>query len=102
MSRLPSLFVSHGAPTFALYPGTAGQALRDMAARLLEAYGTPRAIVVVSAHWETAEVTVGASEQPATIHDFGGFPEALYEGRPGTVRNPRENHLADCSKTEIT
>lgn len=78
MSRLPSLFVSHGAPTFALYPGTAGQALRDMAARLLEAYGTPRAIVVVSAHWETGEVTVGASEQPATLHDFGGFPEALY------------------------
>lgn len=78
MSRLPSLFVSHGAPTFALNPGTAGQALHDMAARLLQAYGTPRAIVVVSAHWETPEATVGASGQPATIHDFGGFPEALY------------------------
>ena len=78
MSRLPSLFVPHGAPTFALNPGIAGQALRNMAARLLDAYGMPRAIVVVSAHWETAQVTVGASEQPTTIHDFGGFPQALY------------------------
>jgi len=78
MSRLPSLFVPHGAPTFALNPGAAGQALREMADRLLQAYGAPRAIVMISAHWGTAQVTIGASEHPATIHDFGGFPEALY------------------------
>ncbi|MEN9317022.1 MAG: hypothetical protein RIS35_3415 [Pseudomonadota bacterium] len=72
---LPTLFVPHGAPTFALRPGAAGAALARMAANLSE----PRAIVVVSPHWETSEVTVGFAERPATIHDFRGFPAPLYE-----------------------
>ena len=41
--------------------------------------GTPRAIVVVSPHWDTAMPTVGFATQPATIHDFGGFDPRLYE-----------------------
>ena len=73
-SKQPSLFVPHGAPTFALRPGAAGVALSAAAVTLPQA----RAIVIVSAHWDTALPTVGFAERPETIHDFSGFPAALY------------------------
>ena len=68
------LFVPHGAPTFALNPGAAGAAMSAMVPKL----STPRAIVVVSPHWETRIPTVSMATQLETIHDFYGFPEALY------------------------
>lgn len=71
---LPSLFVPHGAPTFALNPGAAGAALREQALHL----PPPRAIIIVSAHWETLTPTLGDAPRLDTIHDFHGFPEALY------------------------
>jgi 4,5-DOPA dioxygenase extradiol len=73
-SAQPALFVPHGAPTFALRPGAAGAALSAMA----QALELPRAIIIVSPHWDTALPTVGFAERPATIHDFSGFPQALY------------------------
>ncbi|MBM3398599.1 MAG: dioxygenase [Betaproteobacteria bacterium] len=69
------LFVPHGSPMFALHPGAAGAAMTQVAAQL----GTPRAIVVVSPHWDTAVPTVGLASCPETIHDFGGFDPRLYE-----------------------
>ena len=71
---LPSLFISHGSPMLALQPGASGPAL----ARLASELPRPRAIVVVSAHWESSELRVSATAQPRTWHDFGGFPAALY------------------------
>ena len=74
MITLPSLFLSHGAPTFALEPGRAGPLLTAMGERIPR----PRAILVASAHWMTRGVEVSSAKQPETIHDFGGFPSALY------------------------
>ncbi|QJQ19751.1 dioxygenase [Pseudomonas sp. SK] len=71
---LPSLFISHGSPMLALQPGASGPALAGLANRLAR----PKAIVVVSAHWESRELLVTGSERPETWHDFHGFPQALY------------------------
>ena len=73
--KTPAIFISHGAPTFAIEPGLAGAQL----AALGRAIGKVRAIVILSPHWVTRGVEVGAAPRPATIHDFGGFPQALYE-----------------------
>lgn len=72
---LPTLFISHGSPLFALRPGRLGPALATLGQRLPR----PRAVVVVSPHWmrPTLEVSTAASRE--TMHDFGGFPRPLYE-----------------------
>lgn len=71
---LPSLFISHGSPMLALEPGASGPALARLAAELPR----PRAVLVVSAHWESRELLLGSAAQPRTWHDFGGFPAELY------------------------
>ncbi|MGH8464817.1 MAG: DODA-type extradiol aromatic ring-opening family dioxygenase [Pseudomonas sp.] len=71
---LPSLFISHGSPMLALEPGASGPALKRLAAELPR----PKAIVVVSAHWESNDLRVTSNPQPETWHDFGGFPAALF------------------------
>jgi 4,5-DOPA dioxygenase extradiol len=71
----PVAFVPHGSPMFALEPGAAGAALADLPAL----WARPRAIVVVSPHWETAVPTVGCATRLETIHDFGGFDPRLYD-----------------------
>jgi 4,5-DOPA dioxygenase extradiol len=70
----PSLFVSHGSPEILITQSLA----RDFLTGLGTALGRPDAILLVSAHWETAEPALNAVETNATIHDFGGFPAPLY------------------------
>lgn len=71
---LPSLFISHGSPMLALNKTPAHAFLRDLGKRL-----APKAVVVISAHWESLALNVSSSSQPETIHDFGGFPRELFE-----------------------
>jgi len=73
--RQPTLFVSHGAPSFALDPGLAGPRLTALGASLPK----PQAVLVVSPHWMTDSPVVGTVARPGTIHDFGGFAPALYQ-----------------------
>lgn len=73
-TSLPTLFVPHGSPMFALEPGIAGSRMASAAREI----PTPRAIVIFSPHWETATPTVGVSPQLETIHDFQGFDSRLY------------------------
>lgn len=72
---MPTLFVSHGSPMLAIQDGPAHNFLKGYGATL----GKPAAILSVSAHWEAAQPTVSTAGRPATIHDFGGFPQALYD-----------------------
>ncbi len=74
---LPSLFVSHGAPTLPFDDVPARDFLKSLGARLPR----PKAIVIATAHWETAAPAVNRMAVNGTIHDFFGFPRPLYELR---------------------
>ena len=76
MTRLPSLYVSHGSPNLAITPQTpAYKFLSAVAAELPR----PKAVLMVSAHWATKLPVVGTAAQPPMIYDFGGFDRKLYE-----------------------
>jgi 4,5-DOPA dioxygenase extradiol len=77
MTAIPALFVSHGAPTQVVEPGPA----REFLVGLREPVERPRAILCATAHWTTEAPRLGAAAVPETIHDFSGFPEALYRLR---------------------
>jgi 4,5-DOPA dioxygenase extradiol len=75
MTRVfPALYISHGAPTLAIDDSPAHGFLDNYG----DSLGKPSAIVVLSAHFESAAATVTSGEAPETIHDFGGFPDELY------------------------
>jgi 4,5-DOPA dioxygenase extradiol len=77
-SKAPVVFISHGAPTFALEPGLLGPALNNLGQQLSDTK-TAKAVLVVSPHWQTRNVAVMTTPAPETVHDFGGFPAALYD-----------------------
>ncbi len=99
---LPSVFVSHGAPTLPLEEIPARAFLQGLG----RALGRPEAVLCVSAHWETAAPTLSLAASPETIHDFFGFPEALYRlsypapGAPDLAR--RAAALLDAAGQEAS
>lgn len=76
---MPALFISHGSPMFALEAGETGPALTQWGQTLRAQYPQLRGVVIMSPHWMAHGVQVMSNPAPATWHDFGGFPPALYQ-----------------------
>lgn len=73
--KMPVLFIGHGSPMNGILDNSFSQGWADMARQI----PVPKAVLVVSAHWETKGTRITAMDSPQTIHDFGGFPQALYD-----------------------
>jgi 4,5-DOPA dioxygenase extradiol len=90
--RMPALFLGHGSPMNAIEDNEFHRGWRALGRRLPH----PRAVLCVSAHWETHGVYAGAADSPETIHDFHGFPQALFDvqyrapGDPALARRAAE------------
>lgn len=82
--KMPALFLGHGSPMNAIAENSFTQSWHQLGSAL----PTPKAILSVSAHWETQGSFVTAMAQPKTIHDFYNFPQALYDMRYNAAGSP--------------
>ena len=80
-AAIAPLFVSHGSPMTALEPGAAGAFWQQLGPAVESLSARPQAILVISAHSLTREPVLMAAAQHTTVHDFSGFPDALYQLR---------------------
>jgi len=85
LDKMPILFVGHGSPMNALEDNPFSRTWRALGATLPR----PRAILCISAHWQTPGPMVTAMDTPPTIHDFGGFPQPLFDVRYAAPGSPQ-------------
>ncbi|CAG9324444.1 unnamed protein product [Blepharisma stoltei] len=85
IQRMPTIFFGHGSPMNAIEENSATQGWRD----IVSSFPKPTAILSISAHWYVNGVRVTAMKSPETIHDFGGFPKALFDAQYPAPGNPR-------------
>jgi 4,5-DOPA dioxygenase extradiol len=98
-NKMPVLFAGHGSPMNAIEDNVFSRGWRDIAKTL----PTPQAILCISAHWETRGTHVTGMQKPRTIHDFGGFPQALYEAQYPAAGSPAlaQEAIATIQKTRV-
>ena len=97
--QMPVLFLGHGSPMNAIEENEFVKGFRTVGTTIPK----PNAILCISAHWETKGTFVTAMDKPQTIHDFGGFPKALFDVQypaPGSPELARETK-ADIKKTDV-
>lgn len=94
-AAMPVLFIGHGSPMNGISDNAFTRALGNMGTALQP----PAAILVISAHWLTKGTHVLTAPQPKTIHDFGGFPQALYDVQ---YPAPGAPEMAAATKAMVT
>jgi 4,5-DOPA dioxygenase extradiol len=94
-SKLPALFIGHGSPMNGIEDNEFSRTWSKMGNEIPK----PKAVLVISAHWLTYGTHITAMENPKTIHDFGGFPKALYDVQYPAKGNPE---LAKATADLIT